>query len=85
MLCLMDLIALCFYRKHVDWRRISLLIPGTLIGVILASALFVSDSAAVSVSDRVLKMLIGSLGVIFVIHFVLKKWIFKHLHTSEPN
>jgi uncharacterized membrane protein YfcA len=86
MLCLMDLVALGFYWRHVQWRRLIYLIPATLLGVGLASALFVSDgSALIAVSDRMLKILIGALGILFVIYFAAKKWIFRHIHEEHPN
>ena len=73
MLCLMDIVALCFYWKYVKWGRLIYLIPATLTGVVVASYLFVSDSAMISVSDKALKLLIGLLGIVFVIYFALNQ------------
>jgi uncharacterized membrane protein YfcA len=85
MLCLMDLIALCFYWRKVLWGRLIYLMPATVAGVVVASYLFVSDSAMISVSDKALKLLIGLLGIIFVIYFAAKKWILQHVHVSHPT
>ncbi len=85
MLCLMDLVALVFYWRHVMWGRLIYLMPATLAGVTVASFLFVSDDATVALSDRMLKVLIGSLGIVFVIYFAAKKWIYQHVHASVPN
>jgi uncharacterized membrane protein YfcA len=85
MLCLMDAVALGFYWRHVCWRRLIYLLPAALIGVVMASFLFVSNNAAVAVSDRVLKMLIGGLGVLFVGYFAAKRWILQHIHAEEPD
>ena len=85
MLCLMDVVALGFYWKHVRWGRLIYLMPATVVGVAVASILFVSDEAAVAVSDRALKMLIGLLGIAFVAYFAARKWIMRHMHASEPN
>jgi uncharacterized membrane protein YfcA len=86
MLCLMDIVALCFYWRHVQWGRLVYLMPATVFGVIVASMLFVSDeSAMIAVSDRALKILIGLLGIVFVIYFAAKKWILNHIHASEPT
>lgn len=85
MLCLMDLVALTFYWRYVQWGRLIYLIPATLFGVAVASFLFVSDEAMVAVSDRALKMLIGLLGVVFVIYFAAKRWILQHIHADQPN
>jgi len=85
MLCLMDAVAMAFYWRHVQWNRLTYLMPATLIGVAIASFLFVSSEAVVAVSDRMLKILIGSLGIVFVAYFATKKWILRHIHASVPN
>lgn len=86
MLCLMDAVAMAFYWRHVRWGRIVYLLPAMLLGILVASFLFVSDEAAlVAVSDRALKILIGSLGILFVAYFAAKKWILRHIHASQPN
>ncbi|MCC7300734.1 MAG: sulfite exporter TauE/SafE family protein [Verrucomicrobia bacterium] len=86
MLCVMDVVALLFYWRHAQWRQLIFLIPATMVGVAVASFLFVSDEGAlVAVSDRALKLLIGALGVLFVLYFMMKKWILRHLHASKPN
>ncbi len=69
LLCVMDLFAMALYRRHVLWRRIVPLLPGVLLGVALASALVLSDSSRwIDVSDRVLRALIGILGLLFVLY-----------------
>ena len=84
LLSAMDIVSLIFYRKHIEWRRIVPLIPGTLFGVAVASVLFVSDSASlVSMSDRVLKILIGSIGIVFVGFKIANKWIVTKIQTSS--
>lgn len=86
MLCIMDCVALVFYWRHVQWRQLIVLIPATIAGIALSSFLFVSDaSALIAVSDQALKLLIGVLGILFVIYFLIKKWILRHIHASRPN
>ncbi|MCF7847819.1 MAG: sulfite exporter TauE/SafE family protein [Kiritimatiellales bacterium] len=86
MLCVMDIVALAFYWRKVEWWRLGFLLPATVVGVAVASFLFVSDeSALIAVSDRALKIMIGALGILFVIYFAAKKWILRHIHASEPN
>ncbi len=85
MLCLMDVVALSFYWRHVQWGRLIYLLPATLMGVAVASFLFVSNEAAVAVSDQALKILIGVLGILFVGYFATKTWILRHIHAAEPN
>ena len=86
-LCLMDVVALLFYRKHVDMRRLVPLLPGSLVGVAIASILFVSKEAApVEISDRVLKFIIGLIGFLFVLYSLFKKWVLKRLEEiAEPG
>jgi uncharacterized membrane protein YfcA len=81
----MDFVALLFYWKKVFWGRLIYLMPATIVGVALASFFFVSDTALVAVSDRLLKIIIGGLGLLFVLYFAIKKWLLNHIHTSEPN
>lgn len=87
MLCCMDLIAILFYRKHIIWKKIWRMIPGTIAGVIAGSLLFVAkEGALLSVPDWVLKLLIGIIGVLFVIYKASQKWILKHLtEARDPS
>ena len=68
LLCAMDVVAILFYRRHILWQRIWPLLPGTIAGVIFASLLFVSDSSALALSDRWLKIGVGVIGILFVIY-----------------
>lgn len=83
-LCVMDVFAMLFYRKHIQWKRLLPLLPATLGGVVVGSILFVSgESTVLSVSDRVLKLCIGVLGLLFCLHQAVKKWILSHLEDSS--
>lgn len=90
LLCSMDIVSLLLYRRHVRWRTIGPLIPGTLVGVALASVLFVSDTGAViAISDRVLKAVIGSIGIAFVAFRTANTWILRRVaasgHATQPG
>ena len=86
MLCLMDALALSVYWRHVLWGRLIYLAPATILGVTVASFLFVSDeSSMIAVSDRMLKILIGSLGIGFVVYYAIKKWLLRHIDAAEPD
>ena len=79
-LCVMDVVALAFYRRHILWRRLVPMLPGTLLGVAVGSMLFVSKEAAMlTVSDRWLKLCIGVLGIVFVLYYATRKWILRRL------
>ncbi len=69
LLCAMDLVGVALYRGKPDWGHIRMLLPATIGGILVASILFVSDGG-ISVSDRVLKLVIGLLGLLFTFwHF----------------
>ncbi len=83
MLCLMDLFAFVIYRHEIKWERLRPLWLGGLIGIAVASALFVSDkNTLISVSDSTLKICIGVLGIVFVSYFAVNKLILKKLDNS---
>ena len=82
-LCVMDVVALAFYRGHILWRRLVPMLPGTLLGVAVGSMLFVSKEAAMlTVSDRWLKLCIGVLGIGFVLYYATRKWILRRLDAG---
>jgi uncharacterized protein len=83
MLCLMDLFAFLLYRRHIEWPRLRCLWPGALLGIAVASALFVSDETTLlAISDRALKMCIGGTGLLFVGYYATKKLILRRLDQS---
>jgi uncharacterized membrane protein YfcA len=83
MLCLMDVVAVLIYRNHIEWKRLWRVIPGACIGVLLASALFISESnALIAISDRILKLAIGGVGILFVMYFAARRWILARLDTA---
>ncbi len=82
-LCAMDVVAMLFYRRRIQWRRLLPLFPGMLVGVVLASVLFVSkNSALLSMSDHALKLCIGFIGLLFVLYRAISKWLLKRLSKS---
>lgn len=64
LLCFMDIVGAIMYRKSADWSHIRRLLPGMLLGILVASIFFVADQG-VAVSDRLLKLAIGVLGLLF--------------------
>lgn len=87
LLCAMDIVALIFYRRRILWKRLLPMFPGTLAGVVVASVLFVSnENALLAVSDRVLKLCIGVLGLVFVFYRAAKTWILRHIaEAARPG
>ncbi len=87
LLCLMDMASVSLYRKHVQWKRIWRMIPGSVIGVALAAALFISEQhAIIHVTDAALRIAIGGLGLFFVAWHAASAWIRKHLaEASAPG
>lgn len=88
LLCVMDAVAMGLYWKHVAWRRLLPLIPGTVIGIAIASVLFLGDTsqAVVYVPDRALKLFIGVVGLAFVLYRAGRAWLFRHMkHADVPG
>lgn len=82
-LCLMDAVAMAFYRRHVDWRRVWPPLPGTVIGIAVASFLFVStERSLLAVSERTLRICIGAIGALFVLNHVARRWLRKRLEQA---
>jgi uncharacterized protein len=56
------------------------MIPGSILGVALAAALFISEQhALIHVTDAALRIAIGGLGLFFVAWHAASSWIRKHL------
>jgi uncharacterized membrane protein YfcA len=84
LLCVMDVFAIGFFRKHIDWKRLLPLLPGSIAGIILGSILFVSrDAAWLSIPDKGIKLCIGIVGLGFVFYQAAKKWIMKRIMTNN--
>lgn len=80
MLCVMDISAAVLYRKHIEWHRVRQLVPGTIVGVAIASALFISNRySLINITDATLRIAIGILGLIFVLWYASQKWILAKL------
>ena len=78
LLCVMDIFAVAFFRRHIDWKRLVPLLPGSVAGIVLGSIFFVSrDSAWLSLPDRGIKLCIGLVGLGFVFYQAAKKFILK--------
>jgi uncharacterized membrane protein YfcA len=83
MLCVMDIGAVILYRRHVDWKRVRAMLPGTLAGVLVAACLFISDQhALIEVTDATLRIAIGCLGLLFTLWFATRKWILARLEKA---
>lgn len=85
-LCVMDLFAVRFYWRHIRWERITPLLPATLLGVALASVLFLfGDKTMLSLSDRWLKFMIGLIGILFVLYQATRRLILHTLQNRSPG
>lgn len=86
MLCLMDIVAVLLYRRHIRWDLLRPIFPGMLLGVVLGTLLFVSqEKSLVSIPDRTLKMAIGSVGIIFVLYRIFSVRILRRLEAHHPG
>ncbi|MBM4143257.1 MAG: sulfite exporter TauE/SafE family protein [Lentisphaerae bacterium] len=86
MLCVMDLFAVCLYRRRIRWDVLRPLAGGTVLGVLLATLCFVSaDRSLLAVSDRVLKLSIGMLGLAFVLYQYARARILRRMRGHRPG
>ena len=72
-LCFMDLFGLWAYRKHWDRRQMRFLAPSMLAGLAVGAAL------AGLVSDRAIRLIVGSIAILFAADF----W-FSQRHNHPP-
>ena len=86
LLCIMDVFAVAFYRRQIEWRRILPLFPAMLIGVAVAAVLFVAPSnPLLTISDRGLKLLIGVIGISFTLYQLYRRRILARLEAHHPG
>ena len=82
----MDIFGFFLYRKHILWRKLLPLIPGTLAGVGLATILFVSkENSFIYIPDKWFRLFLGILGLSFVVYRALKSWLIKRLEKQEKR
>jgi uncharacterized membrane protein YfcA len=84
LLCAMDIVAMAFYWRHVQWDRIRYAAPGALAGVAIASLLFFSKSESLlTISDRALQICVGLLGLSFVVYQATRHRILSRIGGGE--
>ncbi len=84
LLCIMDIIAVAFFRRHFDWQRLKPLMPGSIAGILLGSILFVSrDAARLSIPDAGIKFCIGLVGLGFVFKQAARKWVLRKVMVNN--
>lgn len=84
LLCMMDVVALCFYRKHILWKRLLPLLGWGTLGIALTS-IFLAIFKDAAASDRILQVLVGSIGVLFSLYQFLKKKITAKLEDVKSS
>ncbi len=74
LLIIMDAFGVIAYRKHIPWRKILPLLPGTALGIAAASIFFVSKADSfIYLPDKWLQLFIGILGIFFIVYQGLKR------------
>ncbi len=71
-LCLMDLLTLWAYRGRWVWPELRILLPASLIGIAIGTALFGY------MSPQVVKLIIGIVAMLFTLHHWFRKWLATH-------
>lgn len=86
LLILMDISGFILYRKHILWKKILTLIPGTLAGVGLATILFVSKkNSFIYIPDKWFRFFLGILGLSFVIYRGFRNRLLKRIEAKKKN
>lgn len=84
LLCLMDVCAVAFYKKHILWKTILPLLPGTALGVTVAGLLFLSkEDSILNIQDDSIKLIIGIIGLVFVLYQAIRNWILRIMASSS--
>ena len=71
-LCLMDLLTLWAYRGRGVWPELRTLLPASLIGIAIGTALWGY------MSPQVVKLIIGIVAMLFTLHHWARKWLATH-------
>jgi uncharacterized membrane protein YfcA len=85
MLCAMDICAVTIYRKQIDWRSVLPVIPWAVLGVAIATPVFLAKGTGLAVPDKAIKLCIGLVGLFFVLYQVVKKRILDRLESGRSN
>ncbi|TFG62890.1 MAG: sulfite exporter TauE/SafE family protein [Spirochaetales bacterium] len=86
LLCVMDIAGVLFYRKQIILKKLLPLVPGSLLGVLIAGVLFVSDKGAIiSISDKWMKFAIALISLLFVLYMAASSRIFKKWRQENPT
>ncbi len=83
-LCACDLFAIAHYRNTFDKWNIISLVPGVIIGVALCGY-FLGEINKIERANEYLKILIGSVSLIFVLYHIGYAWIMKKLLSYKPK
>ncbi|REG79549.1 sulfite exporter TauE/SafE family protein [Marinomonas pollencensis] len=67
LLCLMDVIALFYHRKNCNYRELKHMLPGAILGILVAS-FFIG-----SLPSAVVELLIGGLALLFLVQKLLPR------------
>jgi uncharacterized membrane protein YfcA len=85
-MCMMDLVAIWLYRREILWHHVLPLVPGALLGVLLAGMLFAQAGESVfAITDSFLKLLIGCTGLVFIFYRIFRRRILRRLLNSRPG
>lgn len=83
-LCACDLFAISHYRNTFDRWNIVSLVPGVILGIALCGY-FLGSLNKIERTNEYLKIVIGSVSLIFVLYHVGYAWIMKKLLSYHPK
>jgi len=85
LLCGCDLVAIYYYRRTFSARRIRQLVPGAVLGIIAGTALLAYGVRDSRNAEQGLKLMIGSIALVFVLYQAGRSWISKRTEKYHPK
>lgn len=85
MLCVMDICSVIVYRKHIDWKIVLPVIPWAVLGVAIATPVFLAKGTGLTVPDNMIKLCIGVVGLFFVFYQLFRARIADRIKSGSAD
>lgn len=85
LLCACDFFSVWPYRHSWDRRSLRMLVPGALVGIAMGAMVLWLFRGHTAQAEKALRLTIGAISILFVVHQVGRGWLLSHLPPSEPK
>ena len=83
-LCVADILAVSYYRRHADWKKIIPLMPWVALGLLSATLVYFYGNKEDSILEPIIKVYMKPLiGIIVIIVLGISLWREKHKDVPE--